>query len=462
MVSQQTYIYWLAVWVVCAGVSLWTQRRPGSGAGLTISYVLQLWILHWLAAAIYAFPWYQAADIDTVLGLQQSTYAIAGFTVGVALVLPLILGRRKEAESSGADRIGVDPRLVRSWLGIGVVTYFGAEPLLHGIPTVGAIASATSNLLLLALAIECWNGLQRKGVQRHSFWRWVILSGTLPLMTIVTKGFIGYGFASMLTVFAFVASFYRPRWKIAAWSVVIGYLALSLYVTYMRDRKDIRAVVWGGEAYTSRFTTITRTLTQFEFLDIENPDHLSRIDERLNQNFLVGRSVEYLAVNREQFAKGRTIWEAVLAPIPRAFWPNKPIAAGSGDLVSEFTGMHFAKDTSVGIGHVLEWYVNFGTPGVFFGMMGLGLLIGYIDRMAARTLYSGDATSFVVWWLPGLSLLQVGGSLVEAVGSASAGLLIALFIRKFQAGRVVRQRPEPDSPREAYALRVPARPKPTL
>src|SRR5205814_1338553 len=86
MVSQQTYFYWLAVWVVCAGVSLWTQRRPGSGAGLTISYVLQLWILHWLAAAIYAFPWYQAADIDTVLGLQQSTYAIAGFTVGVALV----------------------------------------------------------------------------------------------------------------------------------------------------------------------------------------------------------------------------------------------------------------------------------------------------------------------------------------------------------------------------------------
>jgi len=312
------------------------------------------------------------------------------------------------------------------------------EPVLHPYPTIGAIASSTSNLLLVAIALECWNGLQGTRNMRTSFWRWVLLSAMLPMMTIVTKGFLGYGFASMLTIFCFVASFYRPRWKIVAWSVVIGYLALSLYVTYMRDRRDIRAVVWGGEAYSSRLSTIARTFGDFEFLDIQNVDHLARIDDRLNQNYLVGRAVLYLQLYPEKFARGRTIWDAAIAPIPRFLWKDKPVEAGSGDLVSEFTGLRFGANTTVGIGHVLEWYVNFGSVGNFLGMLLLGVLIGWIDRHAAAAIYTGDITKFVLWWLPGLSLLQVGGSLVEAVGGGATGLVIGLAIRSSLARRAPR------------------------
>jgi hypothetical protein len=269
----------------------------------------------------------------------------------------------------------------------------------------------------------------------------MVLAAMLPVVTIVTKGFLGYGFASMITVFCFVASFYRPRWKILAGSLAVGYLALSLYVTYMRDRKEIRDVVWNGGGYASRFSAMSRTFTDFEFLDIRNIDHLSRIDERLNQNYLVGRSVEYLDRFPDHFARGRTIWEAMLAPVPRALWHDKPIVAGSGDLVSEFTGMRFGANTSVGIGHVLEWYVNFGTVGVFLGMMGIGFLLGWIDHKAASGIYQGDAARFLVWWLPGLSLLQVGGSLVEVVGTGGAALVIALAIRSYQRSRTpVRRR----------------------
>src|SRR5262249_13106140 len=156
-----------------------------------------------------------------------------------------------------------------------------------------------------------------QGRYRPSFWRWIGLSAVLPIVSIVTKGFLGYGFAAMLTIFAFVASVYRPRWKLVGASLLIGYFALSLYVTYMPDRKDIRALVWGGADFSSRVAAIGRTLTEFELLDLTNPDHLARIDERLNQNFLVGRSVEYLQTHAEGFARGRTIWDAIVAPIPR-------------------------------------------------------------------------------------------------------------------------------------------------
>jgi hypothetical protein len=60
--------------------------------------------------------------------------------------------------------------------------------------------------------------------------------------------------------------------------------------------------------------------------------------------------------------------------------------------------------------------------------------------MAASRLYAGDPRSFLIWWLPGIGLLQVGGSLVDAVGSASAGVVIAVLIMKFQSpGRAHRR-----------------------
>jgi hypothetical protein len=428
MITQGNYIAWLVVWMGCAAGVFWNQRKVGSGAGLTISYVLQLFTIHWLAAAVYALPSYHDADVATLLGFEQSTYAIAGFLVGSSIILPL-WNRRHPVETE-LTPAPIDQTLLRNWLTIGVVSYALVEPLLGNVPTVGALVSSASNMLIVALAVECWNGLQRQGRYRPSFWRWIGLSAVLPIVSIVTKGFLGYGFAAMLTIFAFVASFYRPRWKLVGASLLIGYFALSLYVTYMRDRKDIRALVWGGADFSSRVAAIGRTLTEFELLNLTNPDHLARIDERLNQNFLVGRSVEYLQTHSEGFARGRTIWDAIVAPIPRVIWPSKPVLGGSGELVTEFTGIHFAGQTSVGIGHVLEWFVNFGTAGVFFGMIGIGLLVGWVDQTAASKLYQRDPLGFVMWWLPGLALLQVGGSLAETIGAACAGIVVANLIRR--------------------------------
>jgi hypothetical protein len=454
--DDTSFVAWLAAWVACMAFVLWGQRKNGAGSGLVISYVLQLWVIHWLAAAIYALPWYQAPDGPIRLGLEQSTYAIAGFAVGASLVVPFLRRRYPDISLDDTNRVRADSWLVHTYLIVGIIAYFVIEPLLHPIPTIGAVASATSNLLLVALGMECWNGLRGTvGHRRGSFWRWLVLSACLPFMTIVTKGFLSYGFAAMLTVFSFVAAFYRPRWKIAACGLVIGYLALSMYVTYMRDRREIRSVVWGQESYSARLSASSRMVTDFEVLDLRNVEHLERIDERLNQNALVGISVMYLDIHPELFAKGRTLWEAILSPIPRFLWPTKNISAGSGDLVSEFTGLKFGEDTSVGIGHVMEWYVNFGSPGVFFGMIFIGVVIGWIDRSAIARLHRGDWPGFTLWWLPGISLLQVQGSLVDAVSSAGASLIVAALIQRYRPARtpelVTPQAPKPRTRMRSHA-----------
>ncbi|HTK29891.1 MAG TPA: hypothetical protein VL309_10085 [Vicinamibacterales bacterium] len=440
MVNPSEFLTWLIAWMICLLLTLWASRKDGTGSGLVISYVLQLWVIHWLAAAIYALPWYRTPDLPMLYGLRQSTYAIAGFGLGSTVIVPFVFRRYLGmAAAEARNDETADKWLVHAYLLVGVVTFFVLEPMLHSIPTVSAVASSASNLLIVALAMECWNGLQTDKRQQQSFWRWVLLSALLPFMTIATKGFLSYGFAAMLTVFSFVATFYRPRWKMVFFAAIIGYLALSMYVTYMRDRRDIRAVVWRQETYASRVSAMVSTFSNFEFLDLRNPDHLLRIDDRLNQNALLGVAVANLEVHPEQFANGRTIWEAVLSPIPRVLWPTKRIAAGSGDLVSEFTGIRFGEDTSVGIGHVMEWYVNFGSYGVFFGMLGLGVLIGWMDRNAAIRIARGEWASFTFWWLPGLSLLQVGGSLVEAVSGGCASLAVAVMISRFRRSQERRQ-----------------------
>ena len=133
----------------------------------------------------------------------------------------------------------------------------------------------------------------------------------------------------------------------------------------------------------------------------------------------------------DDFARGETFWQALIALIPRALWPDKPGVAGSGNLVSEYTGIQFAAGTSVGIGQVMEFYINFGTFGVVFGFIIFGLVVTICDTCAGERLASGDLYGFVLWYMPGLSMLQVGGSLAEITSSVAASVFVALMVNKY-------------------------------
>ncbi len=107
------------------------------------------------------------------------------------------------------------------------------------------------------------------------------------------------------------------------------------------------------------------------------------------------------------------------------------MAAGSGTLVTQYTGIPFEAGTSVGIGQVMEFYVNFGTLGVLIGFTIMGIAITVLDLLAAECLAAGDLHGFVLRYLPGISLLQVGGSMVEITTSAVAGVFVALLANKY-------------------------------
>lgn len=249
----------------------------------------------------------------------------------------------------------------------------------------------------------------------------------LPFFTIVSQGFLGFGAMACFTILCFLSGMVRSVWRFTAAALIMAMLFLSLYVSYMRDRRVIREAVWGGQSLGQRLDRVYSMVTTIEWFDPFNDDHLRRVDMRLNQNYLVGRAVEYLAV-QDRYANGETIADAVIALVPRALWPDKPVYAGSGNLVSRFTGIRFAEGTSVGIGQVMEWYVNFGRAGVVIWFLLVGVLLTVADTVAGIKLRGGDFLSFAKWYLPGLGLLNIGGSLVEVSATVGASIVVANFM----------------------------------
>jgi len=82
------------------------------------------------------------------------------------------------------------------------------------------------------------------------------------------------------------------------------------------------------------------------------------------------------------FMGGETYGYVAPMLVPRFFWPGKP----SGQITTSRLAIHFglqteesAKSTSIGFGVLAEAYANFG----YWGIVALGVLIGWANRLAA-------------------------------------------------------------------------------
>lgn len=401
------------IWLVVAAALVFWRWRVSRGLGLFVAFVVSLSSLHFLAATIYVLPWYAGLDRGFIqTGLFIALEGLGGFAIG-AVVMSLFLHSDTAAipaESEPQRQLGF------MYLVVGGVMYTFVRAFVGRIPSVGAIAGAGSSLVVFGLCLQCWRVSRRRQIL------WLVASAVLPFITILTQGYLSYGIAALVVILAFVAEHARPRWVLVAGSLILAYLTMSFYVTYMRDRRQIRSLVWTGASAQERVDLFTRTLGSIEAFDIRNNAHLARVDDRLNQDYLVGRAEAWLDQRYAPFGHGETLEDAALALVPRVLWRDKPMIAGSGDLVSRYTGLEFGPDTSVGIGQVMELYVNFGSPGVWTGMAVFGALIVLIDERAAFHLARGDVRRCSLWFVPGLSFLQVGGSLVDVSLSAGAGL----------------------------------------
>jgi hypothetical protein len=440
------------VWflVVLGGVI--TLSWFGKGlCGLSLSYLISLGFIHFWGGLIHALSWYHGGEADfTQLGFDQFAWATTGFALGNFAVAPLLAKRLPAKESRGPVTGLATVALIS-----GVILYGFLRVALSNVPSIGALASCGGSLFIAGVCLFGWEGLRQRNYVRIG----VILFGLslLPFFTIVSAGFLGYGAAAALVVVAFLSCQFR-NWMVstALLSITI-YFGFCTFMTYMRDRSDIRDEMWDEDStFSQRFDRIKKTFTNFERVNFSDQDQLERIESRLNQNDLVGRSVYMLDLGEVRFAEGETFRQAAISMVPRILWPSKPVTAGSPDVVSYFTGVPFAAGTSVGVGQVMEGYINYGTPGVVVLFVIFATVLGVVDARAVRKLRDGDTLAFIVWFVPGIALLQPGGSLVDVGATTAASIVLVQLLKipfALRANKAAREAREISAARQAFSLR---------
>lgn len=427
----------LVVWVVLLVMLLaFAIGRPYEGGALTLAYFLGLSLIHVPGVFPFVFsdsvPFLYASNgfnnpEATQIGFELTVLGMAAFCGGA--VIARISDRRRlpPAEIPARRRADLYQNLGWRETAAGAVGYFGLLPLAQRVPSLGSLIAPLATLLIIGLWVILYGALREGDCRR--VWITMPVLPLLPLATLVTAGFIGYGVYWALSVLAFLYVVVRRRgWFYFAGPLIV-YLGLSLFVTYMGQRTGIREVVWDREAgIAERLERVSTIITDFKFLDLGSSAHISALDGRLNQNVLVGLAVEHLQGGWVEFAYGATVplWSLV----PRAVWPGKPEVGGGRSLVSDYTGLTFNEETSVGAGQVLEFYVNFGIPGVVIGFVLLGFGLLRLDQRIMQAMGAEDMRRVLLRSMPGLTLLQPGGNLLEIFVSAVAAVLIANLLAR--------------------------------
>src|SRR4030095_5801584 len=198
MAEENSRIIWyLTAWLIAAAVVFFTQlRKDSTWSGLSLAYALNLWLIHWVASALYALPWYSYYSVDDVIaGLEQSTYAIAAFGVGYLTLAYVSKRMAKRDDSSAAIDIShgspgesargdvlrglssqqlPDKRshysykklyVSDSWtpnlyIGIGAVCFLLYVSELGNLPTVTSLITGASNLAVVGLMLKAWQAWQ--------------------------------------------------------------------------------------------------------------------------------------------------------------------------------------------------------------------------------------------------------------------------------------------------------------
>jgi hypothetical protein len=409
--------------------------RRGEGGALTLAYFLGLSLIH-VPGVLVFLP---GISFRANFGLSERAATEAGFEMTViataAFVAGAILARRRRAAPKplpSSWRSKAFERAGRRAIAIGVVAYFVLLPLSHGIASLTAAIAPFALLLIIGFWLLLYRAVE--SVDQRRTLAVLGLLPLLPLATLVMGGFVSYGLSWVLSVLAFQFTIAPRRSRFYLAAPLVAFLGLSLFIAYMGQRTVIRELVSREASLGERIDRVAQIVTDFHLFDPTSPADLAVLDERLNQNALVGMAIARIDAGLAEFANGATV--PVWALVPRALWPEKPYIGGGRDIVAHFTGIHFWDQTSVGAGQVLEFYVNFGVAGVVIGFLALGFVLMRLDQGIMRALANGDLRGFLLRAIPGLTALQPGGNLIEIVVAVFAAVIVAYLLTGIKPLRV--------------------------
>lgn len=303
--------------------------------------------------------------------------------------------------------VGVPVRLVTSLSNWGLVDF-----VMPGY--VGILANFTSAGLVLLTTIS----LRRGGAWWFLCCAMVILDLTAAMGTFSKLPII---FSLMPCIFGYML--FRPGVRSLPWVIVyLGsvYLVSSSYAIF---------------CYNSGLATSTLTGRANLIESYFDSDH-DRVDNSLYESQAWWARLDYANVQvfaAKEYSQGRpgdSFALALIAPIPRVFWKDKPIIESGYGFYKRLTGQTSA---SFGMGFFAEAFWNGGWVFVILSSVAIGWLFGVV------TVFIGQEQSFGNIWVLPIALLWIkGGGRVdgwihtEIVGPGVFTLVLIGVFRYFQ------------------------------
>lgn len=397
---------------------VWMLRQDRISLGLPIAYLFALLLIHVPGAIAHLVGREFLVDTKfTELGIGFTAIGAMSFVAGVWLA-------RFSAQKTPVQRAvsHLAPNRLQFWffcLIAGWIFTYALSPL-RFITTLGALVDKAGAVWMLGVMLGLRAAIQRGHVKWTAIWLGAL--AVYPVLMLLLGGFLSHGSTAIIIVLSALAISTRSHWRVAIGTVVAAVFAFHIFLSYFQNRDSIRDAVWGDASMEERLDRSANMVRDFGLFDPANEGQLNSLDLRLNQNYFAGLAASRIEEGQVDFLYGRSLWEGLTALVPRAFWPDKPVMAGSAKIVSEMTGLMLSDTTSWGVGNVMEFYINFGIPSLVAGFVLLGWLLGLLDRKAAIAEGSGELGQVFVFFLPAVALIQPNGSIVELVGGSVAAL----------------------------------------
>lgn len=211
---------------------------------------------------------------------------------------------------------------------------------------------------------------------------------------------------------------YRPKKQAFHWIplfLALVYLASHSFVTYARNQVMDNNSIW------------SRMEMAQSFFDAEEESPLDEEDQAWWTRLSYANAQTFAMQDYENGTPGDSLMMALIAPIPRILWPDKPIIESGYDFYRRLTGRDTA---SFGIGFFAEAYWNGGWLAVILCSCAIGWIFGKI------TLFIGKEQAIGNLWVLPIALLWIrGGARVdgwihtEIVGPAVFTLILIVLMR---------------------------------
>ncbi|MCW3789202.1 hypothetical protein [Plebeiibacterium sediminum] len=219
--------------------------------------------------------------------------------------------------------------------------------------------------------------LDQNSLEQKTFW---VILAFLPVLR--DAFFSGVFFLALIWVtFAFL--YYMLKYNHLSFTKKFITILFAIYMTMTLDgaKKDYREIVWEDSgrniSFIERSSLLGKLiLERLTFQNFNDENNVSARITRANQGALVTWVMNWVP-EKESYANGSTIKDAVIAAIfPRFLMPNK-VKAGGKESFERFTGQKLRGSTSMNISLLGEGWANYGYWGGLLFMYAVGLFYSF-------------------------------------------------------------------------------------